>query len=191
MPKYIQIRSGYPSDPEAGNVSLRYGRILPEHLAVILIYVQKIDEVKGKKIYHRLISEEEYRALNKLESPENGGPPYCSDRIDGYVYYDEEEYKECITFLEDEVIPSLDQLKEEDEYDSIPEAWGGYDEFRKYYDSHIYKNWYGGPTVFISNDDEELYSGGVIVRVVRTFRELVELLKESLEMKEPYSYYMH
>jgi len=191
MSIYIQIKSGYPSDPEADSKSLDRGRIRPDHLAVLLIYVQKLDNEKGKMIYNRLISEEEYRALNKIESPENGGPPYCSDRIDGYVYFDEEEYKESITFLEDEVIPSLDKLLREDEYESIPEAWGGYDEFRKYYDSNIYKTWYGLPAALISNDDEELYVGGVVFRVARTFRELVELLKESLEMKEPYSYYMH
>jgi hypothetical protein len=73
-------------------------------IGILLYYAKELDFNKGKNFYHRLSNEFSYKIDKNLTPTQN------TEDTQLYCYYESTEISDAIDFIENDLIPSLEQM---------------------------------------------------------------------------------
>lgn len=142
-------------------------------IGILLYYAKELDFNKGKNFYHRLSNEFSYK------DEKNITPNPDTEDAQLYCYYDATEISNAIDFIENDLIPSLQQMPDQKAH--LIDIYGGIDGFIEEFESNK-------EFIELFFDYSQHYNNNIEYNII-ILEEIKEIFQISLTNQEPYVMY--
>lgn len=142
-------------------------------IGILLYYAKELDFNKGKNFYYRLLNEYSYK------DDKNITPNPDTEDAQTFCYYDATEISNAIDFIENDLIPSLQQMP--DQKAKLIDIYGGIDGFIDEFESNK-------EFIELFFDYSQHYNNNIEYYIF-ILEEIKEIFQISLTNQEPYMIY--